>query len=315
MELASKKNIPEMGHFFAFGLIPPETPSQCMQVNSIIQRPSGYFLSDRKGYVVNVTNTEKKFATIEAEWDISLRSTTLRPKYQGEVFLRDNMEYPQEELIEATKQTECMDIEDKSFAEWLEKYGLMKGLTGMKETNVYLACKIYLAITRTMLYRYPCTERKASEIVKSGYGDSLALNIVMVAALRFNNIPSRLIYGRMATSKVKGQTISWIGGDSGIENEQMGVKSQFFMDGVGWITADPTMYLKNTNPKWDSSKEETLLGGFGKDGGDFMIFSVESGFVELPMFGPTIPTNFQEFSLLFEHKRTDSDWVVIKRSQ
>src|SRR5688572_24493185 len=102
-----KKNMPEPNHLFAFGLIPPETPSQSMILNSLVQKPSGYFLSDRKGYIINVNNTDKKTTTIEAQWDICLRSTVLKPLYQGELYLKDiYLEYSQDEMAEAIRQTE-----------------------------------------------------------------------------------------------------------------------------------------------------------------------------------------------------------------
>jgi hypothetical protein len=141
-------------------------------------------------------------------------------------------------------------------------------------------------------------------------GDSAAINKVYVATLRANDIPARMLYGRFTQSKQKGQTFGWIGADTGVEYEQQHTYCQFYMDGVGWIPVDLSMYVRNKNPNFNEQVPETILGGFGVYSGNFVTFGVDRGLVDVPVYGPRNDLAPDDFTNFFKHKKISSDWIV-----
>lgn len=173
--------------------------------------------------------------------------------------------------------------------------------------------RAYLTLVKDFEFYYP-SEVKISDIVKVRKGDSSAINKVFVGILRLNGIPSRVLFGRNALSKVKGQTLSWIGGDSGIEYEQLHTKSQFYLENVGWVPIDPSVSVKGKNSDFDEKRIETLMEGFTKTPDSFITFTIDKTLIDIPVYGPRSDLNPQDFTMLFHYKKLFSDWIVSEQT-
>jgi len=202
-----------------------------------------------------------------------------------------------------------LDYQTPGFKEWLGKYNLLRGIYGTKETDIQFVVRAYTNFIREMTYHHPTDIAKVSDIVKAGNrGDALALNKVFVAMLRVNDISARVLYGRLAQSKKKGEMVTWIGGSSTVENDQIHAMSQFYLENVGWVPLDVSMDVKNMNPKWDNANP--ALTHFGNEKGQFMAWMQDKQLVDLPAFGPRSDLNPCDFTMYFDYKKLSSDWVV-----
>jgi len=121
---------------------------------------------------------------------------------------------------------------------------------------------------------------KASTIITIGKGDGIALNKVFVSILRANKIPARLAFRKNPLVK-KDEPSSY-------------ACTTFYVDQIGWITADPTPWVRGRNPSWAETKQEEILKSFGLEDTIY-------GPKHLDMTGPTI---------LFDHKIISSDWIL-----
>jgi len=180
------------------------------------------------------------------------------------------------------------------FEKWLSKNGLLKGIVMFGE-DLTFARRAYLVIIKELQYIPSSDVTKASTIITIGKGDGIALNKVFVSILRANKIPARLAFRKNPLVK-KDEPSSY-------------ACTTFYVDQIGWITADPTPWVRGRNPSWAETKQEEILKSFGLEDTKSIVSGIEGlNFVELPIYGPkhldmTGPT------ILFDHKIISSDFL------
>jgi len=236
-----------------------------------------------------------------------MRSTCLKPLYEGEEYVKELVKLSPEKKKQTLKQTEELDFTHEYFKDYLTSKSLYTGIFGYKESAVQFAKRVYLQICKDFIYLFPAAQ-KVSDIVLARKGDCGALSKMFVATLRASEIPARLLYGRWASSN-NGEKLQWLDGSADGEYEQTHVMAQFYMENCGWIPVDVSRYVANMNPLFDEKKQETYLGGFGKENGTFITWSEDRSLIEMPSYGPKL-INLQDFDILFENKKLMSEWKV-----
>jgi hypothetical protein len=160
------------------------------------------------------------------------------------------------------------DFKSRPFQDWLDAQGLRRKAG---EGDVDLARRVFLGVRKGLPTGGEKPERLASRIV-AGKADGAGLVIVLVAALRANDIPARLLAGRRAEP-------------SGVEPmskrpyDPLHIRAEFYARGVGWVPADIVSAVAR-----DESPEG--LRYFGDDEGDLLAFHVGTDFVLETYFGP-----------------------------
>ena len=238
---------------------------------------------------------EKK-STVTVEWEVLLRTSKLKPLYEGAEYIKDETPMTSDDKRILSKATLEFDFNEKTIKDFAARLSLFKGIFGNKETNVQFAMRVHQTIAREFLYHDDRSDIKASEIVKAARGDSAGLNRVFVALLRLNEIPARLVYGR------------WLNGTA---DSVCHTISEFYVDGVGWVPSDPSEDVKNVHASWED-KPEVLLSHFGQSSGIFIAMSEDRNLVEIPIFGPRNDLNPNGFTYLFDYKSNAEEvWSVI----
>eukprot|EP01116_Phalansterium_solitarium_P018010 TRINITY_DN4603_c0_g1_i2.p1 TRINITY_DN4603_c0_g1~~TRINITY_DN4603_c0_g1_i2.p1 ORF type:complete len:787 (-),score=231.82 TRINITY_DN4603_c0_g1_i2:130-2490(-) len=300
----SKRALPQLNNLVVALPIPPELPCQSMSIASLRAVPDAGMISvDQNAYLIFV---EEKKCAVSATMEVHTRSCILKPLYEGESYLEDSTNMlPRERAAEL-----CATPELDFFAmrEWINHYALIKNIYNNDENDIRFARRAFIHVAQETLFTYPASDQRASQVARSGKGDSVGISRLYVALLRANGIPARVLFGRRAESKQKGETVKWLDGDSGADNDMLYATAQFYVDGIGWIPADVSQSVRNLNPHWDRNRPETLLFGFARDTGDFIALS-HCPLVELPHLGPTF-IGQQGFTFFFDHKKVSNDWNV-----
>lgn len=170
---------------------------------------------------------------------------------------------------------------------------------------------VYQDVVKLFEFQVPA-DSKQSEVIRTRRGDAEALTRIYVGILRSNEIPARILRGRYTQTRKSGQVISWIGGQSEIEDDQSYCMSQFHVDDIGWITVDVANYVRNKNPNFHEGKPDTYMGGFGKEQGNFIATCIDKPFAEIPVLGPRSDVHHNDFTIFFEHKKKGpTDWVIL----
>lgn len=81
-----KKNFPTIEHFYIAILIPPTLATQKTDLSTIRSVPNGFISTDGKAYIMTFDGEKKKFQT-EIQWEVNLKSSVLKPLYEGEQYL------------------------------------------------------------------------------------------------------------------------------------------------------------------------------------------------------------------------------------
>jgi hypothetical protein len=88
------------------------------------------------------------------------------------------------------------------------------------------------------------------------------------------------------------------------------VQTQFYIDQIGWVNADPTNYTRGKDPNNWSEKLDYLLQGFGIDDAKSMVSGIEGlNFTDMPCYGPKLLDQTGP-TIPFEHKLISSDWIL-----
>lgn len=116
-------------------------------------------------------------------------------------------------------------------------------------------------------------------------------------------------------SKKKGEVVTWLNGASEVENDQITAITEFYVDEVGFVAADPSADVRNVNPYWDERRLETLVVHFGWTELRFSAFSIDKSMYEIPIFGGRNDLNLVDTTLFCSSaKKLDSMWTVTELS-
>jgi hypothetical protein len=82
------KAIPNLEHFYISTVIPPETPSQASLLHTFRSQPNGFTSPDQKGYITSISPRNDQSIVYMIEWEMLMRTTTLKPRYEGMNYLK-----------------------------------------------------------------------------------------------------------------------------------------------------------------------------------------------------------------------------------
>ncbi len=162
-----------------------------------------------------------------------------------------------------TRPSPTVDYLHPLFQGWLNFNQLRKR---EDEEVLSFARRLYAFIRHHYTYEYlPNMDRHASFVCRAGASDCGGLSCLMIAALRANGIPARALMGRWAISQDAKDPVT------GIAYTQFHVKSEFFVNGIGWIPLDMSASVT------DHDRGE--YAHFGNDPGDFITMFLDHDFI------------------------------------
>jgi len=195
------------------------------------------------------------------------------------------------------RQTSHIDYNNPKFQQWLDANKLRPN----NEHALAFALRVFQFVRSTFKYEFVNDmDRRASGIAKAGKTDCGGFGILFSAIMRPNGIPTRLLFGRWAASQ-KSRT----------SYNQVHVKAEFFIKGIGWIPVDLASSILH-------DKTAPYMKNFGKDNGDFVVMHIEHDIcVDTLYYGRTVELCCQ--GVLFwtgpdgrGDGPTESSWEVTK---
>jgi transglutaminase-like putative cysteine protease len=258
--------------WFVYAALPPDLPSQT--------RPSGRLAPVGKAGVelsalgrpilsarVPATSAElQKKISVEICYEATLLSRKLVPNAARAEPTAVKPLTAQERKA-ALASTPLLDFGKSDFQAWLKDNGLRRR---KGEGDIDFARRTYKHLLKTCAYQYRHDlDRRSSAVCFSCKSDCGGLSGVLVSALRANDIPARLLVGRMARSDRPDDP----------PYGQCHVRAEFFAADVGWVPVDVSYGVTS--------------GGehFGNDPGDHLVQHVDLDLVINP--GPLGRKNVQ----------------------
>ena len=283
---------------------PPELPGQLGVRAAITPRGVAAREMGEEGRALLATrvvvDTPRRRTELEVrvDYEATLLARKLVPLAEGEPPPRVAPLDPKERRL-ASASGHQFDFKSRPFQEWLDAHKLRREAG---EGDVDLARRIFLEVKKSLPLGGDKPERFASRIVEADKTDGAGLVIVLVAALRADDIPARLLAGRRAES-------------SGVEPlsrrpyDPLHIRAEFYARGVGWVPADIISAV---------ARDETPEGlrYFGTDEGDFLAFHAGTDFVLETYFGPKTVEWLQDPSFwvlgggTFDGVTTRAEWKV-----
>ncbi|AGA29847.1 transglutaminase-like enzyme, predicted cysteine protease [Singulisphaera acidiphila DSM 18658] len=195
------------------------------------------------------------------------------------------------------------ELDAPEFRRWLSAESLAMN---PRESEIDYARRVFLVLKRSFTYEFQeRMDRRLSRVCTLRRSDCGGLSILLVAALRTQGIPARILVGRWAKSAEPGAQLG------GVDYYQWHVKAEFYADGVGWIPADPAAGLV-----YDQAPDG--LRYFGHDEGDFLTLHVDPDLVLDTVHFGAQPTPFLNGGLgvwvvgtgSLVNPRVRQDWLV-----
>lgn len=247
--------------WIAFATFPPELPSQ-----------SNVKASIQNGHVVAEQSSMKRpviFAQIPTKSDgmggATTKSVSVRVEYEATLNARklvagkpsqpvDILTTEDRDFCLASNKT-C-DYKSKDVQAWLERLALRRGSA---ERDLEFAFRAFQRFRKELTYRCDDNQsRSASQVCKDKWSDCGGIANLYVATLRANNVPARVLPGRIATS----------GEGTGASCH---VKSEFYAEGIGWIPVEVTSAV--------AFKSSPVVNFFGVDDGSFLAFHTDTDLI------------------------------------
>jgi hypothetical protein len=152
-----------------------------------------------------------------------------------------------------TRASEHANYDNPFFQLWLDLHDLRRR---KYERDITFARRVYSFIRHTFTYEYPSGDSHAMSVALRQTSDCGGLSCVMVAILRANGIPARMLLGRWAVSETPPDRIT------GEVYGQWHAKAEFFAKGVGWVPLDMAAAV--------TDRDRGEYAHFGNDAGDFI---------------------------------------------
>ena len=176
-----------------------------------------------------------------------------------------------------------------------------------EESDLAFARRVFLDLRAACRYEYTARmDRRASAVCKAGKSDCGGLSALLVATLRANGVPSRVLFGRWASSAVAAATLG------GLPYYQTHIKAEFFAAGIGWVPVDLASGILH-----DRSRRG--LAYFGNDPGDFLTFHIDPSLdLDTHIFGRQtvtclqVPAYWASGPGSFEGQSIKEEWEVKK---
>lgn len=207
-------------------------------------------LSKEGGVAGKIIVTATYTATMNARWLVAGKSPVAVARLSAD------------EVKAFTAPTLTCDYRNEGVQAWIKKHGLLKT---RDETPLRFASRAFQAVQTHLRYELPNSETdffRCSRTVKMSKGDCGASNLLFCGVLRNSGIPARVFCGRWVISPQPGASHS---------------RSEFFVDGVGWVPVDATAPAGNEGDRFRN---------FGTDSGYYFATSLETDWqIDLPSYG------------------------------
>lgn len=231
----------------------PELPRQRdiklgLEPESLIERDTGPLQQEVR--LSRIGDKPTGF-TAKTTYEMTLYSNRLVPRLASQEAGKSHLS---PELRAAFTHT-TDDMRSKVFQDFLDRSRLRRTA---KETDMQFARRSFLYISKNFTYLFPNPDKV--DVVEAGKGDCGGLSWVFVRTLRANGMAARLILGRWAASEVPAM------GNQAV-NSQFHVKSEFFIEGLGWVGADSSGGV---------CTEGNPFVCFGSESGDFVVLDLDT---------------------------------------
>jgi transglutaminase-like putative cysteine protease len=270
--------------WIGFAAVAPELPGQ-VQVKTttvpkgkVVKEASPLHRSVVRMQVAAASKEDKTRFKMQVTYEATLRARHLRLLEVGQTspVVPDLTPADRKNLLASFGD---IDHQNGAFRGWLESAGLMRAGT---EPPIEFARRAFLYIRANFSYRFrEKQDRRASSVCIDRWSDCGGLSVLLVAVLRANGIPARVLYGRWATSARGRDELD------GQPYYQWHVKAEFHAAGVGWVPVDMSSAILH-------DRSPAGLRYFGNDPGDFIAFHVDPNLeVDTVYFGRESINNLQ----------------------
>jgi len=212
---------------------------------------------------------------IIASYEVSL--------FTRELFFDPNVQIPyqiatQEEITIATADGGPYILTNSDFQSYIHANGktLYRNPSEVREEAIIYAQRVFHFISEN----FSCLNEETKDrsllcTVKNKKSDSAGLSLLMCAILRCQELPARVIYGRLVKENMKNHAIV-----------------EFFVEEVGWIPADIALMIQRG--KSMKKKQDGKLPFFGEQTPTFLALHCDSEFqLDSIKFGVKDVPNFQ----------------------
>jgi transglutaminase-like putative cysteine protease len=242
----------------------PELPSQGKVKSTTI--PTGRILADKSSLGRKVRYIEVPVAkptpgsglTVRLDIEATLRSRKL-------VELKDGEKPPVVTPLTANERkfylntSSRVDHDAKAFQEWLDAKKLRRGKT---EHPLDFTARVLEVLRTDFRYSYdPDEDKRASVTCKKDRADCGGMSFLLVGAMRANDIPARVLVGRLALPRKAGSNPSQTAYD------RPHIRIELFVADIGWVPVDPSYA--------NAGKSKPVRDYVGYDPGDLLVLHVE----------------------------------------
>jgi transglutaminase-like putative cysteine protease len=157
------------------------------------------------------------------------------------------------------------DFDAKPFREWLDAKKLRREAA---EDPLDFAARVLEVVRADYTYHFdPDEDKRASVVCLGTKTDCGGLSFLFVGAMRANDVPARLLVGRLALPRKPGSN------PGQLEYDRPHVRAEVFVAGVGWVPVDPAYALRD--------KRRPASAFVGDDPGDLLVLHVDAD-LQLP---------------------------------
>ena len=154
--------------------------------------------------------------------------------------------------------TTHVDHDAKAFRDWLDEKKLRRA---KDESPIEFAARILEVLRADYRYHYdPEQDKRASVACQAPATDCAGMSYLFVGAMRANDVPARVLVGRLARPRKPGST------PADMEYDRPHVRAEMFVAGVGWVSVDPANAHAARNP---------VREFIGYDPGDLLVLHVD----------------------------------------
>jgi transglutaminase-like putative cysteine protease len=243
---------------------PPELPSQgkikvtADPVGQIVLEKS---LIERRLRYIEIPVAEPVrggSVSMKLEIEATLRSRKL-------VALKRDEEPPAVDPLTAAERkyylssTTSVDHDAKTFQEWLDAKKLRRAKT---ESPLDFSARLLEVLRADYRYHFDAEEDKRASIACGLKAtDCGGMSCLFAAAMRANDVPARVIVGRLALPRKPGSKPS----DTGYD--QPHIRAEMYLAGIGWVPVDPARANGNRN--------KPVRDYIGADPGDLLVLHLD----------------------------------------
>jgi transglutaminase-like putative cysteine protease len=234
---------------------------------------------------------------------------TVLTRYSGNLFSQELVNGPSPIAVtpltpsdreKALGSSKWLDWKSPSFQNWLDTQALRRKTN---ESDLQFSWRVFQKIRANYNYWYDEKQnRSVSNLVALNRTDCGGFCGLFVGALRANDIPARMLFGKWARYKNEGQTA--------IERSKNHVKAEFYADKIGWVPVELSGAI--------CDKSAPAINYFGRSDGRFITLEIDPDVIlDTRVIGDQCEDSLQNSAIWF-HGRGPGwdrvtrrfDWVV-----